>query len=434
MKKIFTVMMALVMVMGASAEQWKMSKDALRSNQPVSFSNISRKNVPAMPAQSLSFSKNAMPAPLQAFKMAMAESTVADTAFYQASPDLVFYSGFYPDGYGPYPTLMQPYDQEVTFYNLSIFNEGEQFGWSYDEGTTIETTDTNLVVPVGTFQGPGYGGQIMPTLVFESGESYHWAMDEEEFYWYSFIDEVSFPYTKCHMYTNPKFNDGESSDDCTFWSWSESMPYLFGTGLDLSQYGFGLIDTLGTSFGVEGYTCNIDTITAFVVSWGAQSIQLGTGVKMTLYPITITDSTMSVDWKKPITSSTATSSNITYSYTYQGNTIGVVSWPIKASIDGLFWIEISGMNSTGANFGFAADGADGLAYGDTYMLTNNQFKNFFYMNIALSVNATMKSQSTGLYDAMMEIKENNGKFMQNGQLYIKKGNKVFNTLGAEIAK
>ena len=394
------------------------------------------KTIANRPLNTVTYQNGLLPAQLTPRKAANADKQ--DTAFYFISMESGLYGGAYNDGMVSYPTIYQKSYSDVTFYNASQFNEGGQFGWFFGEVADdyLLSVDTNMVVPASAeIFAPGYGYSATPLFAMESGKQYAYGDMDEKQYWYGFDDEYYSPLTKCHMYTSSVYD--EDGNDMVQYMWNESMPYIFGTGFDLSAYpkvGLGLVDTIGIPWGFDDCTTKIDSINVMIMTRGATSLQIGNKFKMALHPVSVTAQGVLVDLDTELASYIAEDKDITFEYPYtQYNVaLGTVTFPIKAEIHGEFFITVSGFNGEGANFGIYSDGADDFGYGDTYLIGNGNFSNLFGMNALVSLNAVVIEDAAAAVDnvAVKEVKA--VKEIRNGQLIIKRGDKVFNANGVEI--
>ncbi len=369
---------------------------------------------------------------------AAAAAAAADTAFYLLKMEDGLYAGVSPTAGMYYPMILTKATEDVTFYNFSVFASEEQFGWFLGEVSDeyMLSQDTDLVIPAGEIEA-GAGYQATPIFATASGAEYKYGGTEEHQYWYTFSPDAYLYMTKCHMYTSTVFS--EDGSDYSPWMLTAEMPYLFGSGIDLSAYpniGMGQVDTIGTPWGFAGMTTKIDSITIFVISRNSTSVQIGNSLKLALHPVTIQGNQYLIDTDTELASHTATDVDITFSHTVQdqqgaSHTMGVVTFPIKKNITGEFFITISGLNGEGANFGLYGDGADYAGYGDTYYIGNGKFRNLFGINALISVNAAIDESGTQALDRVEDgIKAH--KAIENGQIVIVKGDKKFNLLGAEL--
>ena len=362
-----------------------------------------------------------------------------DTAFYFVDAESALYGGIYSDGANGYPTIWQKANSDVEFLNASMFNEEGGYGWfigSISEETLLGT-DTNLIVPAGMFES-GQGFSTTPIFAMESGAQYSYGDAQEAQYWYAFDPEFYTPLTKSHMFTSTSFS--KSGYDLGCFRLTQDMPYIFGTGIDMTPYasrGYkcGKVDTIGTIWGFEDCTTKIDSINIVVTSY-ATSLQPGNNLTMTLHPVRVSGGKYYIDLKSAYARHTVTAQDIIwqeYDEDYQ-ETMGGISFPIKVEINGLFFITISGFNAEGANIGVWSDGVDPYGYGDTYYISNGgNFYNYWGMNALISVNAAIVEQGgEQAVENVTEPAQKAQKIVRDGQLIIKKGDKEFNVLGAQL--
>lgn len=432
MKKIFSIALIACMAISVSAQQ-QVERMKLNAKKVVEKSMF--QTLPERSMDVTTYQNGQLPAKITPRRVANAAKQ--DTAFYFVDADKSLYGGMTNDGYTPWPTIFQMCSSDVTFYNASEFNENSQFGWFIGEvaSDNMLSADTNMVVPASTFD-PGYGYSVTPIFAMESGKQYAYGSTEAKQYWYGFDNEEYWPMTKCHMYTSTVYD--EDGNDFVQWMWNEDMPYIYGTGFDLSmypKYGLDLIDTIGTPWGFDDCITGIDSINIMIMTRGATSLQIGDRLKLALHPVTVTETGVLVDLDTEIASHIAAAKDITYEYGFDQYNValGVVTFPIKAEIEGQFFITVSGFNGTGANFGLYSDGADPYGYGDTYFIDNDNFVDLFGMNACISVNAIIIEGAQG--DAINNVNVETVKpvkEIRNGQVIIKRGSQSFNILGTEI--
>ena len=442
MKKIFSIALVACIAISALAVN---TPAKLINNRPVKavrdYGMKTQKTMDFRIADFTAAYKNgAIPAAPKAHKATADEAVAVDTAFYFINPDGGLYGGVYTNSYFAYPTIMQRANADVEFWNESMFNEGGDFGWFFGDISeeTYLSNDTDMVVPAGFFK-PGYGAETTPLLAMESGAQYYYGETEDKQYWYSFDPDIYSPLTKCHMYTSSAFDaDGY---DFACWGLTSGDDYIYGTGVDMTPYaayGYkcGAVDTFGTVFGFEGCTTKIDTITLMVASKQSSSIQLGSQLKVNLYPVQTVGNNHYVDLDNELASYRFTSKDVAGEYYYQqaNITMGALNAPIKKEISGQFFITVSGFNGKGTNIGLYADGSDPYGFGDTYYISNGgTFYNYWGCNALISVNAAIVEPE--LPTAIDNVSDNAVKTVKefrNGQLIIKRDNKVFNVLGAQL--
>lgn len=462
MKKIFAFVLALS-VMSLSYAQQKMTKEVLDGMKVAPRAHkMEVKNFDKTRAfKGNVFRQDALEVrSLAQAKKALAATASADTAMYLELYGAMRF-GYYPNGMEPSPALVQPWDGDVNFANISVMT-GDQFGW-FMGGEQIGS-DTVLTIngtELGFNDNDEYfsGADIMPTLMFADGAEYQYGTAYYDFMsqqlpqfaeyfepvWMSLPVTYKYPLTYCDFFNCPEMNyDSPAGWNLDYWIWDfDSKSYMFGSnfnpGADIpayaSQYGFTKrVDTIATEFGLEGVTMDIDTITLAFYSLGTFLPQ-GSQVKIDLIPLVYNKRTQKYSFGSIVASSTATIKDTCATYVYtpaqtgllEELTEGVLAFPIKAQITGPFVAMISGFNDNNANIGFQADN---VSLGTTYHIVNGNFLDMWYTNLAISYNANIIS-GTG-FDAIKAEKVAATKGMKNGRLFIEKNGRRFNALGAEV--
>lgn len=431
MKKIFALTLAVSMMANAFAQVavTKMDKSEMKKDVQLTFKS---QNINRPMDLTASYENGHIPAS-SAARIQKAAEAVVDTVYYLADPSYAYYTGFDNNGMGYVPFLFQPVETDMTFYNIGTLAEDTKVAWTLD-GKSEVSQEKNLTIPAGEiFEDYGMAGQgIMPILMTSTGGYYFYGISQEatgKYFWGSYPD-FFMPLTKCHMYTSLTFQ--AKGRDYVMMSYDETRPHVFGSGFDLTKEGLGLIDSIGTVFGQEGTITTVDSINLLVWSAGS-SLQIGNSLKMTLYPVTVDGQKALIETSKPIASHVATDKDITYSSTQNNTTMGIVAFPIKEVIEGKFFIEITGMNGKGADFGIFSDGMDRMGFGDTYMIYGGKYNNFFGLNITMSVIATICDHAVepeGLRNTAAAAKA--VKSIRNGQMLIEKAGKTYNAFGQEI--
>lgn len=433
MKKIFSLALVACMAISASANV-QVTKAGLKANQFKMEKKAQKAVFPAerrvMDATPMNmFEKAPVRNARQLAAAKAAKAQVADTALYVAELGLTYYSGLDEEWKGYPPMMLTPYSRDVHFYNFSVFGSEEQFGWFL--GETQVGADTDLVVPAyQVFEGPSYYSEATPTFLMESGEEYYYGIGNENAQWpYAWMafPEFKWMITKCQMYTTPKnIYNLTSGNNFMIWTWSETGPYyMLGSGIDLTAYkiGTGVIDSIAIPWGVDGMTTSIDSIILPAVSFYSNSLEIGDKLTATV-----------ISPKKGIVAQhTATAANIAAPTTEEGDTYAAVVFPIKVEVEDEFLILLSGFSSKNANIGFYADGVDNTYYGDTYFVNGGKLYSAFGVNIALMVNAQINENASEEGINSIDAKATKTvKELRNGQLVIKRGDKEYNALGAEM--
>lgn len=459
MKKIFAFVLALS-VMSLSYAQQKMTKEVLDGMKiaPRAHKMEVKKFDNTRTFKGNVFNNGEIA--VRSFEQAKkALTSAADTAMYLELYGAMRF-GYYPNGMEPSPALVQPWDGDVRFANISVMT-GDQFGWFIGgEQLSSDTIFTINGAELGFDDNDEYitGADIMPTLMFADGASYQYGtayydyMSQQlpqyaeyfEAAWMSLPVTYKYPLTYCDFFNCPEMNyDHPAGWNLDNWAWDwDAKSYMFGSNFNPSadipnytQYGFTKrVDTIATEFGLEGVTMDIDTITLSFYSLGTFLPQ-GSQVKIDLIPLVYNPLTKKYSFGSIVASGTATIKDTCATYVYtpaqtgltEELTEGVLACPIKAQITGPFVTMISGFNDNNANIGFHADN---VSLGTTYHIVNGNFIDMWYTNLAISYNANCIS-GTG-FDAIKAEKVAATKGMKNGRLFIEKNGRRFNALGAEV--
>ena len=420
MKKLFSLALVAVMAISVFAQVQVTKADLTAKKMKMEHKTVAKQ----IDAKTLDFTPAGVfgQAPVKKAKKAYAAAS-ADTAFYAGENGLVYYGGSYENGYQTYPILFQPYSRDVEFINYSVFAGAEQFGWFLGENQV--GADTNLIVPAGTFEGPAQYIETAPTFLMESGESYTYGegntSENWPYTWMAFPD-FKMPMTKCQMYTTPKAKYGNGDGTNQFlWSWTETS-YIYGTGLDLTGYGIGSgpIDSLAIYWGIEGMTTTFDTIVIPVASFGASTVEIGTNLTVTI-----------LDANGVVARTPITAANLMNVETSANGSFGCIVIPGEHTINGEFMILISGVSTGGANLCLYADGAEDSGSGETFHVINGYIYDFFGMNINVTLYAQIdETGAQGIEKT--DVAKKAVKVVRDGQLIIKRGDKEFNVLGAQL--
>lgn len=459
MKKIFAFVLALS-VMSLGYAQQKMTKEVLDGMKiaPRAHKMEVKKFDQTRTLRGEVFTNRQIPA--RTLNHIRKAGAAADTACYMEAYR-AYRMGYYPGGYEPNPALVQQWNDSVAFVNISVMT-GDQFGWFL--GGEMISQDTVLTVHgEDIFNGNDeYMEGIMPELMFANGASYEYGKAYYEYgeqknpqyadyyksVWMTMPETYKYPLTWCDFYNAPEMTESPIGWNLDYWMWDPSAKsYMFGSNFDpslagvqdaamLAQEGLTKIpDTIATEFGMDGMTLDIDTITIGFYAIG-NFLPAGSQIKIDLHPITYDPQlNMNLIEEEVLASGVATINDtcgiyeITPSQTglNENLTIGVLNFPVKATINGRFMAEISGFNDNNANVGFFADY---VSAGTIYHVCDGNYVSLWYANLSIAYNANLVS-GTG-FDAIKAEKVAATKGMKNGRLFIEKNGRRFNALGAEV--
>lgn len=457
MRKIFSLLLAMSFAAGSFA-QVQVNAETLKAHKSNRHPQMEvRKMDKERAMRQEVYRNNQLPTmtPERFKAAAKAAAQVADTAMYIVSYN-AFRGGYYTDGWETNPTIAQPWNAEIMFANASVM-AGDEFGWFLND--QLVSTDTNFVVD-GTemFDDNDEVYSLLPTLTFASGASYFMGDAWQEYYqqsypqfswdvyWMSLPQSINYPLTFCDFYNSAAMTESPIGWNLDYWFWDpDTKSYMWGSNFDASDYlaarGLtGRVDTIATPFGLEDVTLHVDSITLGFYALG-NTLPAGSGVTLDLYPMKYDPQTgyNLIDHANKIASYKATAADTvgTYVLTPQQTGLtenlvnGVMVFPIKADITGMFVAEISGFNDNNANIGFFSDY---ISAGTNYHVINGEYISLWYTTLALSFNATCSQSSTALPNLKAAQTEQVRKFIHNGQIFFRKGDRIYNALGAQIMR
>lgn len=255
--------------------------------------------------------------------------------------------------------------------------------------------------------------------------------------------EEPMPMTTCAMY------DGVGAGDFYMIGAGQYGEYAYGSNLKLEfedEPGVVYIpDTMVVIYD-NLTTLWMDSLFLPIYNRNANSvadmIPAGAEIKFDILKVELKDNTFMIG--DVITSTTATQADL-YAEQFSNGTgyLGVLNAafgaknsfggfrPEPLTVTGMFAVQISGFSSNGCNFGVYAD--YNYPTGDTFFKFANTFSRIWQGggNIGLSINAMFTDPQT---DAVENINATNGveKVVVDGQVLIRKGDKTYNVLGAEV--
>lgn len=400
MKKIFTLALAAMSMLAANAMQPQM---VAKQSVP---QKVMRTNAATRPM----FAKGEKRAVVNAAE----GSTMQDTVHYSL-PDFTFHQGYTPQGmcyYGSY--IIASMKDSLNFRNDSKRHNGYQYGWTID-GDTIISNDDVFTLWGEDAEAQGVEADMMytvPTLVNDV-DTYQFGSEDED---------------GTYIWTEPQEYIGMTKIDLNdktvkAYSWSADDDYFMGTKM---LYGQDTLDTYVVFFGTPNAEMAIDTISLFFWSHVANPLPAtGMGLQMLLFDETTEQLIGSynalasdIAWQED--------PNATFHY-------GQLSFPIKANITGQVSAYLTGFNNPGVSIGcFTDDNYLNDEYEPTFIVYNQRLVSFGN-NIALFFNSKFG------HDPALGIRNNREavkavKTIENGQVVIRRGDRVFNALGKEISK
>ncbi|MBR1480511.1 MAG: hypothetical protein IJ609_01070 [Paludibacteraceae bacterium] len=245
--------------------------------------------------------------------------------------------------------------------------------------------------------------------------------------------------TTCAMYTDTLIGDGSPIDDYMI-NGDPYGSYLYGTGFQFSAT--KTVDTLVVIFDNLS-TLWTDSATLELYSDVEDMIPAGAEVKLEIVPAGMNQNYQWVIGDQVLASAVATQTDLYGKGQYQSgtyyayldfafgakNALGGFS-PAPATIDGVFAVKIILNNAQGNNFGIMSDYY--YPEGQSFYLVDGKLLGNYWSNMNLSLHAKFvdpqaQAVETVEGDAVKPVKE-----FRDGQVIIRKGDKLFNVMGVEL--
>lgn len=311
---------------------------------------------------------------------------IIDTAFY-LSPHGAFYGGVYANGYKSKPRLVIPPKHHSIYTNASANSATST--WSINHINVSANKNYTAT------KGYDFGTDYLPKLTTESSSYIYGESVPTDNFVLSGID-YAMPLTLCPIYTALKFD--RYGLDYNQVSGGSLGNYAYGTNLHTTVASSETLDTIGSLF--RNYNDNVLYIDSVILpiyneSLTGNLIPANGIINMTVYAVDSTANGYHVT-DSVIGRASADASNIIYKnsntiYNYQEETVAFVFSPNPISVQGPFYIELTGFNESGCDFGIYSS----FYYPEnsTYFTKKGRMTSFWgdgsESNLAISLNAIM---------------------------------------------
>lgn len=454
MKKMISLSLVALFAISAMAQKLDVAKSFSRST--VRTSRVEKViKAPAMP-----YSEYKVPS-----RAAQAAAAVKEDTLQFIRP----LGAFFTDVVVP---IILSDEGNVTFYDYSKIYSGNKLYWGMISEGQLYMVGDSANQPALTWPGKDENGE---ELYMEAGDAwrvpmlftadeggnimktYSWGAGLKELYaeypaYASFVDyadphiyvrpDYTMPITTCAMYTDTILDGQEHMPFDDFPVGDGQGGYAWGTGMKMKDN--TVIDTLIVVFdNLPAHTLWMDSATLSLFSNVQNMIPAGAEVKIELVPAGMNQNYQWVFGNKVLATAIATQTDLYGVKAFQtgGGYYGYLDFafgaknglggftPAPVSITGPFAAKIILNNAQGNNFGI---------YSDYYYPDGQSF--FFYkgnlygygaMNIHLSLNAKFIDKEQGVENTKAAGIQP-VKVIQNGQVLIKKGEKLYNVMGAEL--
>lgn len=249
--------------------------------------------------------------------------------------------------------------------------------------------------------------------------------------------------------TSPRF-DSNGQRNTAIYSYDEKS-WLYGTNSSF-QYS----DTKET-FTVDTILVVFDNLStlwidSIILPFYTEATELagvipaGNEIVFDLLPVIMEPNSYKIS-SEPLVSLVATQANVTDFTPAEGQYLGMGTidvalgsanalggfTPQPITVTGAFSVQVSGFNK-GGDIAFPSEKQFSYPTSDTFFRVNGKFMNGFGMNMALSINAMFVDPEEGGETGVENINAVNGveKVVVDGQVLIRKGDKTYNVLGAEV--
>ena len=444
MKKIYSLSLVALFAISATAQVMTQAE----SFKPATFNG---KKMLQMEG-TMDRSTQALEGDFKLTKRAAKAAGVSDTLDY-LRPTGAFFVGMSSD-LGLYnPRIICDTVDTMTFYNNSAIHSGSNTYWMMvsSQGIGIDTAWNLELEPL----PEAYYYYPIPSLVIldETDEenitvlnSYQYGSAYADKAYVFAKPEYALPLTTCAMYTDTLYD--EDSQD--YWAVGAEPygKYAYGSNLNVSDTETPYYaDTLITLFD-NLTTMHIDSAFLAIYNFDANSIAemipAGATIQLELLPVGINAQGKIVIGSTPYATASATNTD---AYVYNLSNGGIVAslnfafgtknalggfTPQPVDISGPFAARLSGFSSNGCDFGIYTDYY--YSESQTYFVIDGGMYGLWRdpSNILLSLNATFVAKSAQGVENVETKAIKAEKMIRDGQLIIKKGDKEFNVLGAQL--
>lgn len=446
MKKIYSLSLVALFAISATAQVMTQAE----SFKPATFNG---KKMLQMEG-TMDRSTQALEGDFKLTKRAAKAAGVSDTLDY-LRPFGAFFVGMSSDLGQYYPRIICDTVDTMTFRNNSAIYSGSNTYWMMvsSQGTGIDTAWNLELEPL-----PEAGYYYpMPSLVIldETDEenitvlnSYQYGSAYADKAYVLAKPEYAMPLTTCAMYTDTLLEPKHGGNDMWAVGAGDYGKYAYGSNLNVGTAEAPYYaDTLVTLFD-NLTTMHIDsaflTIYNFDANSIAEMIPAGATIQLELLPVGINAQGKIVIGSTPYATASATNTD---AYAENFNDGGVMAslnfafgtknalggfTPKPVDISGPFVARLSGFSSNGCDFGIYSDNY--YSESQTYFVIDGGMYGLWRdpNNILLSLNATFVEKSAQGVENVETKAIKAEKMIRDGQLIIKKGDKEFNVLGAQL--